>query len=529
MRNEGKARTASTAAATVLSLHRSAVILSFALGVITVLGFAPFYLFPIPVITLAGLFHLWGKANGPWRTAWLGFAFGLGFFGAGVSWIFIALYRYGGMPLPLAAIATALFCAYLALFPGLAGFLQAKFPFRGVTRWVLLIPALWTLLEWVRGWLFTGFPWLSVGYSQAPSSPLAGFAPALGVYGVSLATVLSAGLLATIFQDGKSKAEARGESSRGLSSLILVALWLSGISLTQIQWTEPAGERVTVSLLQGNIPQDMKFREDRLPGTLRTYRELTQRASARLIILPETALPLFKHEVPADYVESLAGHARNNNGDVLVGLFDYSRANGGEYYNSVVSFGTAPTQIYRKQHLVPFGEFIPLRPLLGWFITGVLHIPLSDQSAGAPFQPPLLVAGQRVAVDICYEDVFGEEVIRQLPQATLLVNVTNDAWYGNSIASRQHNQMSQMRALEAGRYMLRATNTGVSAIIDQRGKVLAQAETFTTAALTGEAQGFTGATPYVRYGNGVTLAIAALMMVAGVVLRYRGVRPAASV
>lgn len=304
-----------------------------------------------------------------------------------------------------------------------------------------------------------------------------------------------------------------------------MTLWLCGFSLAQIEWTEPAGKPVTVSLLQGNIAQDLKFREDQLPGTLRTYRDLIRQASARLIILPETALPLLKQEVPADYVESLAAHARKNNGDVLVGLFDYSTANGGEYYNSVVSFGTASTQIYHKLHLVPFGEFIPLRPLLGWFITGVLHIPLSDQSAGTAVQQPLRVAGQQVAVDICYEDVFGEEIIRQLPQATLLVNVTNDAWYGDSVASRQHNQMSQMRALETGRYMLRATNTGLTSIIDQRGTVIASAPQFVATVLTGQAQGFRGATPYVGYGNWAVLAIAAAMMVTGFVLRSRRGRP----
>lgn len=503
--------------------HPSSLVLCLVLGAITVLGFAPFYLFPIPVITLAGLFHLWDKANSPWCAMRLGFAFGLGFFGAGVSWVFIALHRYGGMPLPLAAIATALFCAYLALFPGLAGFVQARFAFRGPVRWTLLVPALWTLLDWVRGWLFTGFPWLSIGYSQAPDSPLAGFAPLLGVYGVSLATVLSAGLLHAALNKFPDTAALRRDALRPWPWLgLLGALWLLGFSLTQIRWTEPAGEPVTVSLLQGNIPQDLKFREDRLMSTLRTYRDLALQSNARLIILPETALPLLKHQVPADYVESLAAQARKNNGDMLIGLFDYSPANGGEYFNSVASFGAAPTQSYRKHHLVPFGEFIPLRPLLGWFINRVLHIPLSDQSAGAAVQQPLKVAGERVAVNICYEDVFGEEIIRQLPQATLLVNVTNDAWYGNSIASRQHNQMSQMRALETGRYMLRATNTGVTAIIDERGKVLAQADPFVMAALSGEAQGFAGATPYVRHGNAATLALVALMAIAAFVLRRRG-------
>jgi apolipoprotein N-acyltransferase len=248
-------------------------------------------------------------------------------------------------------------------------------------------------------------------------------------------------------------------------------------------------------------------------ATLNAYREMTTASKSRLIVLPETALPLFLHQVPRDYLETLATHARANNGAVLIGVPE--RLPSGEYFNSVVAFGTGTTQVYRKSHLVPFGEFIPLRPLLGW-IVGVLAIPLQDFSRGKIEQQPLDVAGQRVAVNICYEDVFGEEIIRQLPQATMLVNASNVAWFGRSIAPQQHLQISQMRALETGRYMLRATNTGVTAVIDTHGQVVAAAPEFTKATVTHTVPGYQGATPFVRWGNYAALLLAASMLLSAV-------------
>jgi apolipoprotein N-acyltransferase len=227
-------------------------------------------------------------------------------------------------------------------------------------------------------------------------------------------------------------------------------------------------------------------------------------SNARLIILPETALPLFLSDVPADYLEALSEQARRNNGDVLLGVPE-RRADDG-YYNSVVSLGSADRQTYRKDHLVPFGEFIPLRPLLG-AIVSQLAIPLQDFARGGSEQQPLAVAGEQVAINICYEDAFGEEIIRQLPQATLLVNVSNVAWFGRSVAPPQHLQIAQMRALETGRYMLRATNTGVTAVIAPDGRVEAAAPEFTRTVLTREVPGMRGATPFVRWGNLAALAL----------------------
>ena len=489
-------------------------------------GYAPFHMFPLPVVTLAGLLYLWSQAGTPRSAALTGFAFGLGLLLVGASWVYVSLHDFGAMPAPLATIATFLFCAIYALCPAAAGYVCVRLPAAHAVRCAVVAPAAWTLAEWTRGWLFTGFPWLATGYSQVPVSPLAGYAPVLGIYGVTLAVALTAGLIVVLALRSSDKSEDR-TTKDGLARLLpsafcLVAIWLAGWALGQIAWTAPAGAPFNASLLQGNVAQDQKWRGERVRPTLETYRLLTESAPGSLIVLPETALPLFLSQVPPDYLANLAESARRQGGDVLIGVPE--RDTGGAYFNSVVSLGTSPRQIYRKSHLVPFGEFIPLRPVLGW-IVGVLAIPLQDFSRGAGDQRPLAVAGQRVAVNICYEDAFGEEIIRQLPEATVLVNVSNVAWFGRSLAPRQHLQMGQARALETGRSMLRATNTGVTAVIGPRGEVLAVAPEYEIATLTYPVQGYGGATPYVRWGNGAVLALCVALIALAV---WRGRRAARS-
>jgi apolipoprotein N-acyltransferase len=403
-------------------------------------------------------------------------------------------------------------------------------------RYGLLAPAAWTLAEWTRGWIFTGFPWLATGYSQVPDSPLAGYAPVLGIYGVTLATAVTAGLIVVLERRLTDKAEGGSKKAPPPSSLIphpsslawafiLLVLWAGGYGLKQVEWTVPAGAPFAASLLQGNVEQDQKWRADRLQSTLTLYDTLAKSVNSALIVLPETALPLFLEQVPRDYLEALAAQARSNGGDVLIGVPE--RLPGGKFYNSAVTFGAAPSQSYRKSHLVPFGEFIPLRPVLGWIVSA-LASPLQDFSRGAADQRPLAIAGQRVAVNICYEDAFGEEIIRQLPEATVLVNISNVAWFGRSIAPQQHLQIAQARAMETGRTMLRATNTGVTAVVDPRGEVVAAAPGFTIATVTHLVQGYRGATPYVRWGNYLALALCLAMIAAAAWNARRAARSAVS-
>ena len=490
------------------------------LGAATVLGFAPFGASELPLLTLAGLFALWLRASSPRSAAALGFAFGFGLFGAGVSWMYIALARFGGMPEALAALAIAVFCAYLALFPAAAGWAALRVAGSSGGARLAAAAGFWTLTEWLRSWLFTGFPWLAAGYAQTRSF-LGGYAPLGGVFLVGMALAGSSALLVYAMAALRGR---RRNAAAAAAALLLV--WIGGPALRSIEWSSPRGAPLAVSLVQGNIEQDIKFEEKYREQTLATYADLVAQTHGRLIVLPESALPMFADEVPADYVSRLRALAQQRNGDLLVGLFFFEprSSNEGEdhYFNSVVSLGASSTQVYRKRHLVPFGETIPAKPLVGWFIRSVLHIPLADQTPGPAGQAPLEVAGERVAVNICYEDAFGGELIGELPEATLLVNVTNDAWYGRSLAAEQHDESAAMRALESARPMLRATNTGITSIIDHRGKELARLPWFTRGVLEGSIAGREGATPYVRFGDLPALVLAAALAAAAGVFARRG-------
>jgi apolipoprotein N-acyltransferase len=463
-------------------------------GGATVLAFAPFGLHPLAFLSFAVLVHLWMHAP-PRRCAWHGFWFGLGLFGVGVSWVYVSLHYFGGMPAPVAGFATAAFCAFLALFPAAAGWLQARVPAPEAVRACLLIPAAWVLFEWTLVWIFTGFPWVAIGYSAA-GWPLQGYAPLGGVYALSFIVVSLAGMLWLVTR------------RRPRFLLLIVVVLGAGAALRYVSWSTPAGQPVAVALLQGNIEQEMKFRPERAAGIFETYARLAESTRARLIVFPETALPVFYERVPRAYLARLEAAAKRNDGDLLLGV-PY-RA-GTDYYNSVLTLGVSPQQAYHKVHLVPFGEFVPTG--FRWTLD-LMSIPLSDFSRGSPAQPPLAVAGQRVAVNICYEDAFGEEIARSLPEATLLVNVSNVAWFGDSLAPAQHLQIARLRAIETGRMHLTATNTGITAAIDRDGRVLERLPQFAEGRLEIEAQGYAGATPYVLLRDWPVVLISLFILVA---------------
>ena len=477
---------------------------AFVAGAAAVLGFSPFDFFPAALAALALLFHLWMRATSPRAAFQYGYFFGLGLYGAGVSWVYVSLSRFGAMPMPLAAAATLCFCAFLALFPALAGWTQARIARESAApaalRAALLIPAAWMLAEWPLSWFLTGFPWLAFGYT-AIDDPLSGFAPVGGVYAVSLAMAVAAGLLWCV---------ALGHA-RWIAASALVLLLACGYGLRTTEWTAPAGEPLRVALLQGNVPQEMKFDPARYERTLDTYARLAEGSAARLIVLPETAVPRFLDLVEPSFLERLKAAAARNGGDLLLGVPVRSAA--GAYLNSVISLGVSPSASYDKVHLVPFGEFVP--PGFGWIVR-VLSIPLADFARGATEQRPLAIAGQRVAVNVCYEDAYGAEIIRQLPEATLLVNVSNVAWFGDSLAPAQHLQIARMRALETGRVYLTAANTGITAAIWPDASVRQQMKQFVQGRIEFEVRGYSGATPYVRFGDwpAVVLALLALAFVA---------------
>ena len=480
------------------------------LGAVSVGAFAPVGCFALAWLTFGGLFALLCGTGRPREGAWLGGAFGCGLFIAGVSWVYVSLSVFGAMPGPLAGFATIFFCAGLSLYPALVGALFVRFSPAAGWRRALFFAALWTLSEWLRGWVLTGFPWLALGYSQAPASPLAGLAPVFGVFGVTLAGAAVAALIgesALRFLAYRSGAATRRGAARPLFAALLVLL--AGAALREVRWTSPTGDPLSVALLQGNVAQDIKWRADGLVEALRGYYQLARDNPARLVVLPEAAFPVFRQQLPQDYLDALKQAATRDGGDLLFGIVTGDPA---RYANSAVSVGSSAEQRYSKSHLVPFGEFVP--PGFAWFLA-FAKIPMSGFSRGAVDQPPLEIAGQKVAVNICYEDAFGEEIIRALPAATLLVNLSNVAWFGDSLAPPQHLQIAQMRALESGRMMLRATNTGMTAIIGVDGALHGVLRPFTRAALRGEVRAYSGSTPYVRWGNvpviGLALLLAALL------------------
>ncbi len=465
-------------------------LIALMLGAITVLGFAPFYVFPLSIFSLAGLCYLWINTGSPKAAFKLGFAFGLGLYITGIYWIYISLHDFGGMPWWFASFSTFCLCAFMALFPALVGWLN---------KWLgsplISIPVLWGLSDWIRSWIFTGFPWLTMGYSQVPHSPLAGYMPIVGVYGVSVITVFIAALIACWLTNRQQSLVWKRNT---IATLVLI-LVVGGL-LKAVEWTTPSGKPISVALLQGNIAQDEKWSPETAQNTINHYVGMTRASKAQLIILPETALPVISSQLDPSIKDALSAHAQQNNGDIIVGMVEFNE-NANEYFNSALSFGSTSNRAYKKNHLVPFGEFIPLKQVFGWIYRDWLNMPLSDLSRGGKYQKPMQLANEKVAVNICYEDVFGEEIIRQLPEATLLVNISNDAWYGLSYAADQHMQFSQARALETGRMMLRATNTGATASIDQHGYALAHAPHHEKTTLNIQAQGYTGSTPYVRWGN----------------------------
>ena len=513
-------------------------LIALALGALHAAAFIDDAAWPIAIAALAGIATLAARAardTTSWRAAFAGaragLAFGLGWLLTGISWIYISLHTYGEMPAPLAAMGTFLLAAYLALYPALAcaafALLRRRFAPQAAassSASIAAFSALWALSEIGRGFVFTGFPWLASGYAQV-GGPLAGYAPWLGVYGVSFAAALVAATL-TAAAGGMG----RGEHPRAwVALLLIVGVPLAGVRLARIEWSKPFGAPISVRLLQGNIAQDVKFVAARFDETAELYLKLIEARRADLIVLPETAFPKFLSDLPDRVTERLVRAAHTAHAAIAFGV---PIAEGGErYFNSVIAIvpaaspdppfsaaGRESTQRYDKSHLVPFGEFIPFG--FRWFVN-LMKMPLGDFTRGASDQKPMLLAGNKVAFNICYEDLFGEEIIRQAGEANILINVSNVAWFGHSMALPQHLAISRMRAIETARPMLRATNTGMTAAIDPHGRVTSQLAPFTSGALDTSVQGMQGATPYIRFGNAPILVLIAALLGAAIAATRR--------
>ena len=485
-----------------------APLLSALVGALTAwLGFAPVGWWWFPFVGFAIFAALVGRAPTVKRGALIGSLFGLGYFLAGVSWVRISLNEFGGMPLPMAWLAAFLFCAFLSLYPMLAGAFTAWAKPKNPLFFAFVFASVWTFTEYLRAHLFTGFEWLSVGVGQAPLGLVKGVAPLFGSFGVTFVVVAIAAVLTQIVQwiVKPSSSPRRGFFWRAFHLDLRSELALAGLfvvvtisyAISDVSFSESIGNPVRVSLLQGNVAQSMKWEPEKFADTLVLYERLINRAKGELIILPETAFPAPLSRIPPEYIARLEATAKAKNANLVIGVPLQEQ---GKFYNGAISVGVDPTQQYRKAHLVPFGEYMPLRGLLGWFYAN-LTIPMSDFSSGDPLQPVMKLNGQSLGISICYEDAFARDVYRTLPDATLLVNISNDAWFGKSAAAEQHLQLSQMRAIEFARPMLRANNTGITAVIDEKGRVTQRLTPFTEGILETSVQGRKGYTPYTAWGD----------------------------
>jgi apolipoprotein N-acyltransferase len=471
--------------------------LALVAGAIMTRAFAPYDSLSASFISLTILFVLWDRF--PRRIIWQSWLYGVGLFATGTYWMVISIHEFAHVVLWLAVLLTCLFVCCMALFVALFGWIAGKRSSNEGWNFLFFYPVIWVAMEWCKGWMFTGFPWLTVGYSHL-TTLLSGYAPVLGVYGVSLVFALTVGAIALIVN--RQDADKRAIS-------MLVVIWGGAVALSPISWTQESDETMQVSMVQGNISQDQKWLPEQQWPTLKMYRDYTLKEwQSDLIIWPETAIPAIYHQVESTYLTKLEKQAKDNQSVVIAGL---PLIKSEKYYNGLVAIGDESRQFYDKIHLVPFGEYMPFPSILSPLLE-VLSIPMSDFRSGQNNQPLIDVKGISLAMTICYEDVFGEEMIKMLPEADVLVNLSNDAWFGDSLAPHQHLQMAQMRALETGRYLLRSTNTGITAIINPYGHIEKQMEQFKQGVLQGKVTVMSGTTPYVLVGNWAVVGFMSLIL-----------------
>ncbi len=520
----------------ILRIHTGTMdaLLALLLGGLHTLAFAPT---PhggwLTLFTLPAFFILLARTPTARIAARQGLIFGIGHFGSGLAWLTVSLHVYGGLSLALSLILLLLCVLYLSLYPALTGWVWRALslqPSKSALTWQssMSFACMWTLCEWLRGTLFTGFPWLVSGYTQV-DGPLTGYASILGVYGISwlLAWIAALGAQALIMykpqwltprpptdSNGASLTWKYSSPRQALLVRLMLCAGLMGIALIcqHISWTSPQGKPLNIRLLQGNIPQSTKINTSNIEGMLALYQKLITEKPAELILTPETAAPLPIDELPASFARALRQFSDQTGSFILLGGIGrtFSALEDDTFYWTNSLFGIAPRTlaitVYNKRHLVPFGEYIP------WGfakIMAYLQLPLASFMQGPVQQANFRVGDQTIAASICYEDIFGEELARTLrqanPAASLIINSTNLGWFGNTIALAQHRQMAQMRALETARPMLSAANTGITAAIDQKGKIIAELPPFTTASLNVTLAGRIGTTPYIFYGNAPVL------------------------
>lgn len=490
-------------------------IYAFLFGSLLPLGYAPFYWIPLIYLGLIGFYCLIYQTP-PKLAFYLGFVFGLGYFGVGVSWVYVSIHDYGGNSLWLSSLITLAFIMVLSLFPAfMAFFLQWLTPIRPSLRSIATIASAWTLFEWLRSFIFTGFPWLLLGYSQTDTL-LKNFASMIGVYGLSFTILFCGGLtvLTILYMRKKTL----------LSLLYLSMLFIIGItaySLKHTTWTQAHTKPISVALVQGNISQTLKWSKPYFLDTIQTYVELSKpHWGVDILVWPESAIPS-----PNIYVQSLLDEldqkGKKHGTTFITGILEIvdESKNDTLYYNSIFALGEG-NGIYRKVHLVPFGEFIPLK---SWFQSMIesLGFFMTDFTSGATDQPPIFAQSISIAPFICYEIAYSSALrSQQRMNSHLMLTISNDGWFGNSLAPHQHLQIARMRSLEMERYQLVTTNDGITAIIKPDGSLASIAPSFQDIVLKGDVYAHEGLTPWAIIGNSPLLLLS-LMIWLGTFLSYR--------
>lgn len=483
--------------------NRLADLFTLLFGSLLPLAFAPFNYFFIAFISPTALLLFIANCN-PTRAAWRGWLFGIGFFGVGASWVYVSLNMFGQANGALAGLLTILMIFVLGGFIALQTFMFALFfPRNNLSKFIIAFPCLWVVFEWVRTWLLSGFPWLFLGTSQL-STPLSSVAPIAGVYGVSFLTTITCGMLGfIIFNIGKRFCPYHSNSNDSKNFLKIIGgiatvliLWFGAYQLLNISWTTSNQKHIAVNLVQGNIPQELKWNPNQATQSLEVYKKLTQEnfEPNQLIIWPESGITFLNTQIP-DVLSEYSKWLNNHHSTLITGI---PILKDDQYYNGVIALGNGSGE-YLKRHLVPFGEYMPFRSILLW-LKNYIEIPMSDFESGPAQQPLISANGVPVALFICYEVAYPSLALTTLPEAQLLITISDDSWFGKSIAAPQHLQIAQMRALEAGRFMLVATNDGITAIINPFGKIVAKAPQYQTAVLKNSVYAMVGSTPWVRIG-----------------------------
>lgn len=474
-------------------------------GALAPLSLSPLDIWPLALLSLAILHYLLQKTTNR-QAAITGWWYGAGFFGVGASWVFVSINVYGNASVFFASLLTLLFVASLAWCFVLQCWVYRKwasnvFPVVGFA-------ALWVAGEWFRSWFLTGFPWLYLGYAHVTTA-ISGVAPVFGVFGLSLLLAFSGAALAQLWLLYRSKQSLLILLKTPLP-LALLVIWVSALLSTPVAWVEPVAERtLTVGLVQANIDQGRKFGRDYIQDNLDSYEELsTALWNNDMVLWPETAIPLL-YQQAGQVLDYFTAMALRNDSTLVSGIF---YQDGDKIYNSITAMGNGDG-IAHKRKLVPFGEYVPLQAVMSNLFQ-IFNLPMSSLARGPVEQELLTVKSLQVASFICYEVVYPEFVRQQAITADFLLTISNDSWFGASWGPLQHLQMAAMRARENGRYMVRGTNNGISALINERGEIVASTNQFTAETLQGEIRLFSGRTPYSYLGNWPMLGFCLLILLA---------------